>query len=266
MNTLLFDVTDRIATITLNRPDALNATTDELYQELQRLIGEIAKRADIGCVILTGAGRGFCAGADLKARRDDMTPLERRTRHRWILKDILEPLYNLERPVIAAVNGPAAGAGFNIALACDLIVASDTASFAQSFARVGLVPDLGGLFLLSRVVGLPMAKELCFTAKKISAEEAKGMGIVNHVVPADQLLPKTREIAATIVKGSPTAMAMTKTLLNKSSTSTIEQMLEYESYAQTVAYLTPEYDEGVQAFREKREPDFAAALARSQGG
>jgi 2-(1,2-epoxy-1,2-dihydrophenyl)acetyl-CoA isomerase len=265
-NTLLFDVSDRIATITLNRPDALNATTDELYQELQALLGEVATRTDIGCIILTGAGRGFCAGADLKARKDDATPLERRARHRWILKDILQPLYNIEKPVIAAVNGPAAGAGFNIALACDFIVASEGASFAQSFARVGLVPDLGGLFLLSRVIGLPKAKELCYTAKKITAAEAFALGIVNHVVPADQLLVKAHEIAATIVKGSPTAMAMTKTLLNKSSNSTIEQMLEYESYAQTVAYLTPEYEEGVQAFREKRDPDFAGALSRSLGG
>jgi len=261
-NTLLYDVSERIATITLNRPEAMNATTDELYQELHDLLEIAATDRDVGCVILTGAGRGFCAGADLKARKDDMTPIQRRARHRWILKDILEPLYRIEKPVIAAVNGAAAGAGFNIALACDFIVASEKASFIQAFARVGLVPDLGGLYLLGRVIGINKAKELCYTARKVSAQEAADMGIVNHVVPHEALLERARAIAASITAGSPTALAMTKTLLNKSSNSTIDQMLEYESYAQTVAYLTPEYEEGVQAFREKRAPDFAAAATR----
>lgn len=259
---LLFDVTDRIATITLNRPDALNATTDGLYQELSGLLKTIAHDRDIGCVILTGAGRGFCAGADLKARKDDATALERRDRHRWILKDVLEPLFRLETPVIAAVNGPAAGAGFNIALACDFIIASEAATFIQAFARVALVPDLGGLWLLARVVGIARAKELCFTARKVGAAEALQLGIANQVVPHDQLLAEARRVASTIAAGSPTAMAMTKNLLNKAGDVTLEQMLEYESYAQTIAYLTPEYEEGVRAFREKRSPDFAGAAAR----
>lgn len=260
--TITYAVSDRIATVTLNRPDAYNATTDEMYQELKDVLHRIAADQDVGCVILTGAGKGFCAGADLKARKDDMTPLQRRSRHRWILRDILEPLFRLEKPVIAAVNGAAAGAGFNIALACDFIVASEKASFMQAFARVGLVPDLGGLYLLGRVIGINKAKELCFTARKVAADEAKDLGIVNHVVPHDDLLAKARELAATIAAGSPTAMAMTKTLLDKSTNSTLDQMLEYEGYAQTVAYLTPEYEEGVQAFREKRAPDFAAAAKR----
>jgi 2-(1,2-epoxy-1,2-dihydrophenyl)acetyl-CoA isomerase len=259
---IIYEVSDRIATITLNRPDAYNATTDELYQELQHALGVIAADQDVGCVIITGAGKGFCAGADLKARKDDMTPLQRRARHRWILRDIVEPLFRLEKPVIAAVNGAAAGAGFNIALACDFVVASDKASFMQAFAKVGLVPDLGGLYLLGRVIGINKAKELCFTARKVPAEEAKALGIVNHVVPHDDLLRTAREMAATIAAGSPTAMAMTKTLLDKSTNATLDQMLEFESYAQTIAYLTPEYEEGVQAFREKRAPDFAAAAKR----
>lgn len=258
---MIYEVSDRIATITLNRPDAMNATTDELYQEFQDIIGKVASDSNVGCAILTGAGRGFCAGADLKARKDDMTPLQRRDRHRWILRDILEPLARLEKPIIAAINGAAAGAGFNIALACDFIIASEKASFIQAFAKVGLVPDLGGLYLLSRVVGINKAKELCFTARKVTAEEALTLGIANHVVPHDDLMTEARAIAAKIAAGSPTAMAMTKNLLNKSSNSTMEQMLEYESYAQTIAYLTPEYEEGVVAFREKRAPDFAAAAA-----
>ena len=259
---LLFDVSDRIATITLNRPEALNATTDGLYQELSGLLKTIAQDRGVGCVILTGAGRGFCAGADLKARKDDATPLERRDRHRWILRDVLEPLFRLEKPVIAAVNGPAAGAGFNMALACDFVIASEAATFIQAFARVALVPDLGGLWLLARVVGIARAKELCFTARKVDAAEALTLGIANQIVPHDQLLVEARRVASIIAAGSPTAMAMTKNLLNKAGDINLEQMLEYESYAQTIAYLTPEYEEGVQAFREKRSPDFAGAAAR----
>ena len=245
---ILFEVSDRIATLTLNRPDAMNATTDEMYQELSDVIGRIAKDDGIGCVIITGAGRGFCAGADLKARKDDMTPLQRRARHRWILKDILEPLWRLEKPVIAAVNGAAAGAGFNIALACDFAVCSDKASFIQAFARVGLVPDLGGFYLLGRAIGTNRAKELCFTARKVLPDEARELGI-----------------AEKIVAGSPTALAMTKNLIDKSGNCTMDEMLEYEGYAQTIAYLTPEYEEGVRAFREKRAPDFAAAAAAAKG-
>ena len=260
---ILLDIDERIATITLNRPDALNATTDELYSELSAVIRSIAANRDVGCVILTGAGRGFCAGADLKARKDDMTPLQRRDRHRWILRDVLLPLFQLEKPVIAAVNGPAAGAGFNLALACDFIIASEQASFIQAFAKVALVPDLGGLWLLARVVGIARAKELCLTARKVTADEALHLGIALKVVEHGQLLEEARAMALTIAAGSPTAQAMTKTLLDRAGSVTLDQMLDYESYAQTIAYLTPEYEEGVQAFREKRAPDFAKAAGHA---
>ena len=259
---IIYEVSDRIATITLNRPDAMNSTTDELYRELRAALDQAGGDQGVSCIILTGAGKGFCAGADLKVKRDHMTPIQLRARHRWILKDVLEPLYRLEKPVIAAVNGAAAGAGCNIALACDFIVASENASFIQAFAKVGLVPDLGGFYFLVRAVGVNMAKELCFTARKVGAVEAREIGIANRVVPAEELMPTVRQLALQIAAGSPTANAMTKTLLNKSSNSTLDQMLEFESYAQTVAYLTPEYQEGVLAFREKRAPDFAAAAAR----
>jgi 2-(1,2-epoxy-1,2-dihydrophenyl)acetyl-CoA isomerase len=251
-----FSVQERVATITLNRPDVLNATNDTLYRELSGLISSIREDDSVGSVVLTGAGRGFCAGADVKSMNPDMLPLARRKRHRWILRDVLYPLVNLEKPVIAAVNGPAAGAGFNLALACDIILASDTAMFSQIFTRLALVPDLGGLYLLTRVVGLNKAKELCFTARKIGAAEAYELGIVNRVVPAAQLLSESQALAAEIATGPSSSLAMIKNLLNKSSTSTLEQMLEYESYAQTIAYITPEHREGVMAFREKRAPKF----------
>lgn len=254
--TLLYDVSGGVATVTFNRPDVLNATNDQFYGELSGLIREIGDDDAVGCVIITGAGRGFCSGADVKSMNPDMQLLARRKRHRWILADVLRPLVMLEKPVIAAVNGPAVGAGFNIALAADILIASEAAVFSQVFVRLGLVPDLGGLHLLTRVVGLNKAKELCFTAKKINAEEARVLGIANRVVPADQLMAEARKQAAEIAAGPPTALAMIKTLLNKSSNSTLEQMLEYESYAQTLAYTTPEHKEGVAAFREKRAPNF----------
>jgi 2-(1,2-epoxy-1,2-dihydrophenyl)acetyl-CoA isomerase len=256
LETIIYDVADAVATITFNRPDALNATNDQFYREMQGLIREIGSDDAVGAVIITGAGRGFCAGADVKSMNPDMALLDRRKRHRWILADILRPLVDLEKPVIAAVNGAAVGAGFNIALAADIIVASEKAVFSQIFTRLGLVPDLGGLHLLTRVVGLNKAKELCFTAKKISATEAFALGIVNHVVPAEELLAEARKLAMEIAAGPPVALSMIKSLLNKSSNSTLEQMLEFESYAQTLAYTTPEHKEGVAAFREKRSPNF----------
>lgn len=259
LETLIYDVKDGVGTITLNRPDAMNATTDQLYRELSSLLRSVADDPQVGCVVLTGAGRGFCAGADVKAMDPGMPLLARRKRHRWILTDILRPLVNLEKPVIAAVNGPAVGAGFNMALAADIIIASDKAVFSQIFTKLGLVPDLGGLYLLTRVVGLNKAKELCFTARKIDANEALSLGIVNRVVSADTLMAAATMLATEIAAGPPTALAMTKNLLNKSSNSSLEQMLEYESYAQTLAYTTPEHREGVAAFREKRAPNFRGA-------
>jgi 2-(1,2-epoxy-1,2-dihydrophenyl)acetyl-CoA isomerase len=259
MQTILFEISNGVGTITFNRPEALNATNDEFYRELSGLIREIAEDASVGCVIITGAGRGFCAGADVKSMNPDMQLLARRKRHRGILADVLRPLVNLEKPVIAAVNGAAVGAGFNIALAADILVASDKAIFSQIFTRLGLVPDLGGLYLLTRVVGLNKAKELCFTAKKIDAAEALSLGIANRVVPADQLMSAATTLAQEIAAGPPTALAMIKTLLNKSSNASLDQMLEYEGYAQTLAYTTPEHREGVAAFREKRAPDFRSA-------
>jgi 2-(1,2-epoxy-1,2-dihydrophenyl)acetyl-CoA isomerase len=260
--TLIYEVIDAVATITFNRPEVMNATNDQFYKELSGLIRDVAEDPQVGALIITGAGRGFCAGADVKAMNPDMKLLARRKRHRWILNDVLRPLVNLEKPVIAAVNGVAVGAGFNIALAADILIASDKAMFSQIFTRLGLVPDLGGLYLLTRVVGLNKAKELCFTAKKIDADEAYKLGIANHVVPADELLKKSFELAKEIAAGPPTALAQIKTLLNKSSNSSLEQMLEYESYAQTLSYTTPEHREGVAAFREKRAPDFRGAAAK----
>jgi 2-(1,2-epoxy-1,2-dihydrophenyl)acetyl-CoA isomerase len=256
--TLIYDLSETVATITFNRPEVLNATNDEFYRELSGLIGRIADDPEVRCVILTGAGRGFCAGADVRGMDPNRPPLAKRRRHRWILSAVLRPLVRLEKPVIAAVNGVAVGAGMNIALAADILIASKEAVFSQIFARMGLVPDLGGLHLLTRVVGLNKAKELCFTARKIGAEEARALGIANEVVPADELMGRARGLALEIAAGPPFALSMMKTLLNMSSTATLEEMLEYEGFAQTLAYVSGENAEGALAFKEKRPPRFAA--------
>lgn len=259
LETLIYDAADGVATITFNRPDVLNATNDQFYKELSGLIGTIADDPAIRCAVITGAGRGFCAGADVKGMDPNRPPLARRRRHRWILSTVLRPLVRLEKPVIAAVNGVAVGAGMNIALAADILIASDKATFSQIFARMGLVPDLGGLHLLTRVVGLNKAKELCFTARKITAAEALALGIANEVVPAEELMPRALALAAEIAAGPPFALSMMKTLLNMSSTETLEEMLEYEGYAQSLAYVSGENAEGALAFKEKRAPKFGPA-------
>jgi 2-(1,2-epoxy-1,2-dihydrophenyl)acetyl-CoA isomerase len=254
--TLIYEVADRVATITFNRPAAMNALNDQVYRELSKAIRDVGDDDAVGCVVLTGAGRGFCAGADVKAMNPDTPPLARRKRHQWILAEALRPLATLEKPVIAAVNGAAVGAGFSIALAADIVLASEAAVFSQIFVRLGLAPDLGGLYLLTRVVGLNKAKELCFTGKTIDASEALALGVVNRVVKAERLGEEARRLAVEIAAGPPSALATIKTLLNRSSTSTLDQMLEYETFAQTLAYTTAEHREGVAAFREKRAPDF----------
>lgn len=255
---IILDVDGRVATVTLNRPEAMNAATDDLYRELGDAIGRVDEDRQIACMILTGAGKAFCAGADLKLKRDHLSMDEVRARHRWILKTVLAPIYRMEKPVIAAVNGVATGGGCNLALACDIIVAGEHASFIQSFARVGLIPDLGGLWFLTRHVGLNVAKELCFTARKVGAAEAGELGLANHVVPHDELMAKARELAASIAKVSPKSNATAKALLNASSDLTLDQMLEMEAYAQSFALLGPDFKEGTAAFRDKREPDFYA--------
>lgn len=258
--TLLYELADGVALVTFNRPDVLNATNDQFYKELSGLIGEMADDPEVRCVVLTGAGRGFCSGADVRGMDPNRPPLSKRKRHRWILSTVLRPLVRLEKPVIAAVNGVAVGAGMNIALAADILIASEAATFSQIFARMGLVPDLGGLHLLTRVVGLNKAKELCFTARRVPAAEALALGIANEVVPADMLMTRAMSLAREIAGGPPFAISMMKTLLNMSSTSTLEEMLEYEGYAQSLAYISGENAEGALAFKEKRPPKFQSAF------
>lgn len=249
-----------VGTVTLNRPESLNSFNDPLTTDLANVIKQLRRDAEVRCVVITGAGRAFSSGqdlADLKKKYSDpnhVPHLADDLRRRY--NPVITGLRDLEKPVIAAVNGVAAGAGMSLALACDIRIASDKASFIEVFVNVGLVPDSGSTYALPRLVGLGKALELCFTGDKVSAEEALRLGIVNRVVPADQLMTATNELAAKLASLPTRAIGLTKRLLHRSLTSDLDAMLEAEAFAQETAGLTADHREGVMAFFEKRPPKF----------
>ncbi|MBI3968442.1 MAG: enoyl-CoA hydratase/isomerase family protein [Chloroflexi bacterium] len=248
-----------VAKLIMNRPEALNALSDQMRREFVPALAEIKGDPSIRVVVLTGAGRAFCAGGDVKYFAEHKpTPLQTHARikqlHTWLLD-----LINLDRPVIAMVNGHAAGAGANLALACDLVLAADTAKFTQAFVKIGLVPDAGGMYFLPRAVGLHRAKELIFMGRPVDAQEAFQIGMINRVVPATELESTTMELAQRLAEGATKAMALAKGVLNRSFTLSLEDLFELEAYAQGLAFATADYEEGVLAFVEKRQPTFRGA-------
>lgn len=256
--TLLLEVADGVATVTLNRPAALNAFSVPMQRELAVLIPQLAGDDAVRAVILTGAGRAFCAGGDIGEMEAvaDPVPLAGRNKLHRMLTTVLMPLLRLEKPVIAAVNGAAVGAGMNLALAADITLVAETATFGQVFVKVGLVPDTGGLYLLTRLIGLNRAKELCFTGRMVSAREALELGLVNRVVAPDGLMPAALALAQELARGATAAIGLTKSLLNMAPTASLEEMAEFESYALAVVLSTDDHREGIRAFREKRSPQF----------
>lgn len=258
-NTLLVENKDGVCTITLNRPDKLNAFNDEMSFKLIDALKGAAKDASVRAVVLTGAGRGFCSGQDL-ANRD----FSDNTQARPSLGDSLRRRYNqiflnirhIEKPIIAAVNGVAAGAGASLAFACDFRIVSDNTNFVQSFTKVGLVPDTGATFVLPRLIGLTKAFELMLTADKLDAKTAMELGIVNKVVTADQVMPEAMSLANKLAKGPTKAFGLTKRAVNKSVFPDLEELLEYEAYLQEIAGRSDDFQEGVKAFLEKREPAY----------
>jgi enoyl-CoA hydratase/carnithine racemase len=246
-----------IVTITLNRPERKNAINAVMWDELLATFREVGGRAGDRVVVLTGAGGAFCSGADLTpASIDGGQQDRRRLADMRQVGDVALALHRLPQPTIAKVGGVAAGAGANLALGCDLIVAADEARFSEIFARRGLSVDAGGSWLLPRLVGLHRAKELAFFADIISAKEAEAFGLVNRVVPAAQLDAFVDDWAGRLAAGPPIALAQTKRLLNDGGTVTLEQALEAEGVAQTVNMGTKDVAEAIGAFLEKREPHF----------
>ena len=259
MKCLLYEVTDAIATLTLNRPERMNALGDTLREDfhegLRRAIDDPAVRV----VVITGAGKAFCAGGDVKAMQEAKAdnrerPLTERVapgRDRSVLLMRESP-----KPLVAAVNGAAAGAGMNIALACDIRLASTTAKFSQAFVRRGLHPDWGGTYFLPRIVGMAKAAELIFTGEVIGAEEAHRLGIVSALHAPEALLPATYELAARIAAGPPIAIRLARRALYRNQDVDLKSALEFETFAQNICFETEDAREGIRAFVEKREPKF----------
>jgi 2-(1,2-epoxy-1,2-dihydrophenyl)acetyl-CoA isomerase len=245
-----------VLTITLNRPDVLNALNRAVHEGIQAAL-EQAKDPSIRAVVITGAGRGFCVGQDLQefsSGAGSVTDNLRANYHRNVLA-----IRALEKPVIAAVNGPAAGAGMSLAFACDVRIASESASFVPAFVNIGLVPDSGGTWLVRRVLGTARAFEWLATGRRLPADEARQWGVVSEVVPAEELAERTSEVA-TLFAGMPTrAIWETKRLLDAAETTTFEEQLELEATTQAELTQTADFREGVGAFLAKREPEFTGA-------
>jgi len=255
METLKVDLSDHVLTVTLNRPEKKNAINGTMWEELLSTFRDAAVNADVRVVVLTGAGGAFCSGADLSpgGREEGKHQLARMRD----VADVCLALHHLPKPVIAKVGGVAAGAGCNMALGCDLIVASDDARFSEIFARRGLTIDFGGSWVLPRLVGLHKAKELALLADIISAADAEKLGIVNRVVPAAELDAFVDDWARRLASGPPIALSMTKKLLNDSLSMSLDQALEAEGMAQTVNFGTVDTAEAMMAFVEKRDPSFS---------
>jgi 2-(1,2-epoxy-1,2-dihydrophenyl)acetyl-CoA isomerase len=262
--TLLYVVDQGVATITLNRPAVLNAISPQMLEELQAVLNTIRDDASVRAVVLTGAGRGFCSGADLKARQRGK-PHEAPTDAKRAGAERLRRTYNplvlairtIEKPFLAAVNGVAAGAGCNLALACDIVLASDEARFGNVFVRIGLIPDCGGHFLLPRLVGFHKAAELMFTGDIIDAQEAERLGLINRVVPHADLAKQARELAERLARGPTRAIGLCKRTLNVGIAADLATVLDAEAEGQGLASQTEDHWEGVQAFLEKRPARFS---------
>ncbi len=253
--TILYEKRGAVLTITLNRPDRFNAFTDGMHRDLRNAFREAGNDADVRVVVLTGAGKAFCSGQDLKEIKE--TPDRN-------LGDSLRRNYNpnilrirqLEKPVICALNGVAAGAGMSLALACDIVIAGESACMFQSFVNVGLVPDSGSTWFLARRLGYPKAFEICTSGRKVAARELKEIGLVSEVLPDVELMARATELAARYASGPTQAIGLIKRGLNRMSTVDLEQAMEYEAYLQEIASRSEDYREGVTAFVEKRRPTF----------
>jgi len=256
--TLLTAVADGIATITLNRPDKLNAFTDEMLAALGEALKAVERDEAVRSVVVTGAGRGFSAGQDLESvrERDGAGTMSFKAHLEGTYNPIIRRIRTMEKPVVAAVNGVAAGAGASLAFACDLRVASEAASFIQAFVGVGLVPDNGSTWFLPRMIGFSRAFELAVTGRKLPAAEALALGLVNEVVAPDDLAARAHALALRLATAPTKAIGLTKRAMNRALYVTLDDALAYEAQLQEIAGRTADHREGVAAFLEKRTPQF----------
>lgn len=255
-NSIILTKEDGVAVIRMNNPKAMNALEDELSAELLSAYQDVAADPEIGAVILTGAEKAFCAGGDLKKLSKGFESTEAGYDYMKSFRTMVTTFMNMPKPTIAAVNGFAVGAGFCIAMQADIILASDKAKFGMAFANVGLIPDLAGLYTLPRLVGLQRAKELVFTGRTIGADEAKDMGIVNQVVPHEELMGEAMKLAKRLAAGPRVAHRMAKNVMNDSVNMTLEQLLDLEPHAQAICFQSEDHKIGVRAFFSKEKPAF----------
>lgn len=257
---LLEEVADGVAVLTMNRPDRLNAMSRPMMTAMLEALPRLAARTEVGVVILTGAGRAFCAGGDVKAMVEgtemEGVTLEERAQGLRAAMETSRWLHEMPKPTIAMVRGAAAGAGLSLAMACDLRIASDTARFATAFARVGYSGDFGGSYFLTRLCGTAKARELYFTADILDAQQALGLGLVNRVVPDADLEKETRALAARLATGPRVAYRYMKRNMNAAESETLAELLDLEAWHHTRCGATDDHREAARAFVDKREPRF----------
>ncbi|WP_458413442.1 enoyl-CoA hydratase [Schinkia sp. CFF1] len=251
--TILLEVRNNIATITFNRPEAANAFSKQMLYDLQETLAEIKYDQNIRTVVITGAGeKVFCAGADLK-ERSTMSPVEVKQTVS-LIRQVVNDVEQLPMPVIAAINGAAFGGGLELALACDIRVAVDTARIGLTETSLAIIPGAGGTQRLSRLIGIGKAKELIYTARRVDAHEAKELGILEHVVPNEELLSKAKEIAERIAENGPIAVTQAKLAINRGMEVDLQTGLQIEQMAYAITIPTKDRIEGLTAFKEKRKP------------
>jgi 2-(1,2-epoxy-1,2-dihydrophenyl)acetyl-CoA isomerase len=252
------EIENSIATLTLNRPERLNALDNETFAELANVLPDLSERADVGILLLTGAGGAFCAGGDVKGQpsRFGWEGDRHLSRMRAINFGVVKVLVAMEKPTLALINGVAAGGGLSLALACDLRLAGKSARFGAGFRRVALSVDMGLSYLLPRAVGTAKALEILYTGELIDAEEALRIGLINRVVPDSSVLEEGLSVARSIASGPPLALRNTKHAVRKGAESPLDAALELEAELQTTCLLSKDHREGVQAFLEKRKPKF----------
>lgn len=257
---IIFEKKDRVATITLNNPEARNSMTHKMAEDFSCAVDLIKRDKDVRVVVITGAGKAFCSGADLKAgtfpdEEIEVNPLDKKNSAKEFYKKFLS-IRELDIPVIASVNGYAMGAGCCLPLLCDIRIASEKARFSMSFVKIGLNPGMAGTYFLPRLIGTSKAFEMMITGDMVDAQEAYRIGLVNRVIPHDKLEEGTREFALKLAQGAPIAIRLIKNAIFSGANTTIQSAIEYESFGQSLCFETKDFPEGVKAFMEKRPPNF----------
>jgi len=255
MKTIEHHIEDQVCIIKLNRPKVFNSFNKEMAMQMQAILDDCETNADVRAILLTGEGKAFCAGQDLQEITDPNGPAlsDIVSQH---YNPIIERIRNIEKPIVCAVNGVAAGAGANIALACDITIAGESVAFIQAFSKIGLIPDSGGTFFLPRIIGMQKAAALMMLADKIMATDAEKMGMIYKVCADESLMEETLKVAKKLASLPTIGLGLTKRALNKSITNDLTAQLALEDELQTAAGKTYDYNEGVAAFLEKRRPNF----------